>query len=149
VLADHRRARSAVVALATRDDGRDHDRDAAERLRARACRDDHAGDLVSEDERERVAGADAVNREADVGVAQAAAGDLDDDFAWTGVRDVAARRPERAADRDELVAVKRRQGTSRTVDERSKNRAILRGGGRKAPTGAESEVWATRHRGRA
>ena len=90
--ADRREAALAQVAFAA-GQYRGHDHGASDPVfRALARGHDAAGDLVAERQRQRRVGAHAVVVVAEVGVAHAAAGNLDGDFARAG------RRVERRAD---------------------------------------------------
>ena len=93
--ADRRKTALAEVAFAARQHGRDDHRLADPALGAGAGRDDAAADLVAERERQRMVGPHAVVVVAEVGVADAAAGDRDDDLA--GTRRGRERRALRAA----------------------------------------------------
>jgi hypothetical protein len=78
--ADRAAPRPAGAADAARDHGRDDDAEAAPVLGPLAGRDDRAADLVAERQRQGVARRHALVAEAQVGVADAATGDLDEDL---------------------------------------------------------------------
>ena len=80
VRADRRLAALAGVAVAARDHRRNNNRAVGEPERIRAGVDDVAADLVPERQRQFVLGAHAVVIIAKIGVADAAAGDFDQDF---------------------------------------------------------------------
>ena len=76
---------ASVAFAAGQNGGNDHG--AAEPgLRAGARGDDAAGDFVAERQRQRMVGAHAVVEIAEIGVADAASGDCDDDLARAGLR---------------------------------------------------------------
>ncbi len=79
--ADGRAAALAQIAFAAGEHGRHDHRLAEPALGARAGGDDAAADLVAERQRQRMVGAHAVVEVAEVGVADAAAGDRDHHFA--------------------------------------------------------------------
>jgi hypothetical protein len=104
--ADCRPSSTAGRAVAARNHGRDDDLTITPVLGGMAAFDDATGDLMAEDERERVPGRDAVNGEAYVGVADAAARHLDHDIVWFGSEIVQRARLEPAAYRSQVKAVR-------------------------------------------
>ena len=83
--ADRRQTALAEVAFAARQHGGDDHRLADPALGARSGRDDVPADLVAERQRQRMVGPHAVVEVAEVGVADAAAGDRHHDFAGARV----------------------------------------------------------------
>ena len=97
VRADGRLAAQAGVAAAARDDGGDDHRAVGVPKHVRAGFDDVTADFVAEAERQLVLGAHAVVVVAEVGVADAAAGDFDQHFVGARRADVEFHRDHRFA----------------------------------------------------